>query len=269
MDNHPAERPAVEVVAVTDNKTLPAGTRPAPISQLSQALVAAQQSCPDIEKDAYNAFHRYHYASAEAIIAAAKKSLAAAGLALLPVEQTLNGFEREGENRYELHRRFALLHSSGECVGITSVWPVTPEKGRPLDKACAIAATLSLSYTLRDLLLMARVDAEDDLPARQDRPQPAATPQPAAAPKPPAKDGARAESPSDAEHDSLAMKLDALMKENGISAEKLAEWLVQAFGLNHWTKLNFVQKQQVLAGLEKRAVERRRQEGAAEGGAKS
>jgi hypothetical protein len=265
MNDLPAERPVIDAQVVEKNQLPPAGARPAPISQLSQALVAAQQSCPDIEKDAYNAFHRYHYASAEAIIAAAKKALAAAGLALLSVEQTLNGFEKEGENRYELHRRFALLHSSGECVGITSVWPVTPEKGRPLDKACAIAATLSLSYTLRDLLLLARVDAEDDLAARQDRPQPAATPQQAVTPKPPPQGGARAEPPSDADHDGLAMRLDVLLRETGESAETLSGWLVKAFGKNHWTKLDFFQKQRVIAGLEKRASEKRRQEATAGG----
>jgi hypothetical protein len=58
------------------------------------------------------------------------------------------------------------------------------------------------------------------------------------------------------------------MKENGVSAEQLAAWLVKAFGVNHWTRLNFLQKQQVLAGLEKRAVEKRR-ESAPEGGVKS
>jgi hypothetical protein len=47
------------------------------------------------------------------------------------------------------------------------VWPVTLERGRPLDKAVAIASTSSLGYLLRDLLLMARVDPGDEAAARQ------------------------------------------------------------------------------------------------------
>src|SRR5262249_25519895 len=91
VDNLPVERPDAESRAAQACRP-PAGPGPAGMGQLAQALGLAQQSCADVEKDAYNAFHRYHYASAEAIIAAAKKALAAAGLALLPVEQTLDGF---------------------------------------------------------------------------------------------------------------------------------------------------------------------------------
>lgn len=222
--------------------------------ELAKALATAQQKCRAVEKDAYNTFHRYHYASAEAIIAQAKDALAESGLALLPVEQTLSGFAREGEGRFELVRRFCLLHSSGEWMPISCAWPVCPEKGRPLDKATAIAATLSLSYLLRDLLLMPRVDPEDDAAARPDRP-PAASAPPE---KPAAKNGPTSEPPPNS--DRLAGRLDELLRETGTTTETLAGWLVKAFGVNHWTQLGITQKQQVIAGLEKRAVEKERSE---------
>jgi hypothetical protein len=47
---------------------------------------------------------------------------------------------------------------------------VVPERGRPLDKAFAVALTTSLSYLLRDLLQMPRGD-EADMNARNDLPQ--------------------------------------------------------------------------------------------------
>ena len=87
--------------------------------------------------------------------------------------------------------------------------PVLPEKGRPIDKAEAGARTYALSYFLRDLLLIPRVDEGSDVDQRDDRdrsgrataPRPAAVPAPKpavappapAAPPPPAADPKRAE----------------------------------------------------------------------------
>jgi hypothetical protein len=69
-----------------------------------------------------------------------------------------------------LVRQFLLLHTSGEERVLSTSWPVVPDKGRPLDKATASAATTSLAYLLRDLLLAPRVDPSDDLAGREDRP---------------------------------------------------------------------------------------------------
>jgi ERF superfamily protein len=138
-------------------------------AETAKALAAAVTSCHAVEKTAQNVFHRYKYASADAIIEEARKALADAGLALLPIEASLNGSEREGDDRFELVRTFALLHASGEVTPLRVVWPVCVEKGRPLDKATAIADTLSLSYLLRDLLMLPRVDPTDDMNARDDR----------------------------------------------------------------------------------------------------
>lgn len=138
-------------------------------AETAKALAQAIGACAAVPKEDYNSYHKYKYASADAIIEAGRKALADAGLALLPIEASLNGTERSGDDRFELVRTFALLHSSGEVTPLRVVWPVCVEKGRPLDKATAIADTLSLSYLMRDLLLMNRVDPSDDVNARVDR----------------------------------------------------------------------------------------------------
>lgn len=153
---------------------------PRSLGQLAGALAKAQAAVEAVPHDRRNDYHKYDYTSAEAIIREGKRALSASGLALVPVDQTLNGWEREGENRFELCRRFLLLHASGESCPVMVTWPVVPDRGRPLDKAVASAATTSLAYLLRDLLLMPRVDEADDLAGREDRP--AAKPAPVKAP---------------------------------------------------------------------------------------
>ncbi len=159
------------------------------LGHLARALATVQQKCRAVAKDARNEYHRYNYASSEAVITEAQRALAESGLAVLPVRQVLDGWQREGENRFELRRHFLLVHASGESMPLEVAWPVCPEKGRPLDKATAIAATLSLAYLLRDLCLMPRVDPSDELAGREDRPQPAAKVPPRKAPAPLPTDG--------------------------------------------------------------------------------
>jgi hypothetical protein len=133
---------------------------------LAKSLAAAQQRCRAASKDSRNSYHGYKYASSEAIITEAKAALADSGLSVTPMKQHI-------ENAV-LSREFLLMHESGESLSIATSWPIVPDKGRPLDKAVAIAATSSLAYLLRDLLLMPRVDDADDLPAQTDKQQPVA-----------------------------------------------------------------------------------------------
>ena len=157
---------------------------------LACALIEAQAKCRAVEKDRTNTFHRYKYTSAEAIIEEGKNTLSACGLALMPVGWHVNGHEKDGEDRFELEREFLLLHKSGESIPMKCHWPICPEKGRPLDKATAIADTVSLAYTIRDLLLMPRVDEADDMNNRDDTDKPA---EPTRAAQPaPAKNGSAA-----------------------------------------------------------------------------
>lgn len=137
---------------------------------LAKSLCKAVLACRSAEKDRRNEFHKYDYASSESILEEGRNALANAGVALIPVESSLVGWERSaGNERFELVRTFLLLDSSGECVPIRVTWPVVPDKGRPLDKATAAADTLSLAYLLRDLLQMPRVDPSDEVAARDDR----------------------------------------------------------------------------------------------------
>jgi hypothetical protein len=137
---------------------------------LSTALQKAQASVRAIAHDARNEYHHYAYTSVEAILTECKAALSAYGLTLLPTGQQI---VQIGE-QFVLTRAFTLLHTSGEERPLATSWPVVPEKGRPLDKAAASAATTSLAYLLRDLLLAPRVDPADDLAGREDRPQQAA-----------------------------------------------------------------------------------------------
>lgn len=164
----PAAQPALP--PATQTMQFPLAVQQYDLSQLAAGLLKAQQVCKAARKDAYNNFHRYHYASSEAVIIEGRAALAEGGLALMPIEQVVNGHEAKGADRYELVRKFLLIHTSGQARLIAVAWPIVEDKGRPLDKATAIASTLSLSFLLRDLLLMPRVDDSDEAAGRDDRP---------------------------------------------------------------------------------------------------
>jgi hypothetical protein len=141
-------------------------TTPRQGSELARALAAAQASIKAIPHDAQNQFMKYRYTSSESIIAECKNALAANGLALMPAGQSIT----VTDGQILLVRQFTLLHTSGEERQLSTAWPIVPDKGRPADKATASAATTSLAYLLRDLLLAPRVDPADDLAGREDRP---------------------------------------------------------------------------------------------------
>lgn len=141
------------------------------VAGLCAALVAAQAAARAVAKDAQNTFHRYKYASAEAIIAEAREALAASGLALMTVLRRFVAAAPDAPGgvigRVELH--YLLVHTSGETLPIESSTPVIPEKGRPADKAEAAAVTQDLAYLLRGLLLLPRDDDAAAIDARDDR----------------------------------------------------------------------------------------------------
>lgn len=210
--NTPAEPGRTAVVPANGNTLPPASPAPAPITlsrpvsetparlasppgpclNLAMALAKAQKQVRRVDHDATVNFGQtsYDYTSSEAVIEAAKDPLSEAGLALLPLEETLNGHEKEGANRFELECKFLLLHSSGESLPLVRHWPVCPDRGRALDKATAAASTLCLAYLLRDLLLMPRVAPEDEVPARNDTPQQQERPHKQAKKEPPPATGA-------------------------------------------------------------------------------
>ncbi len=150
---------------------------PAPtvsVAGLCAALVAAQAAARAVAKDAQNTFHRYKYASAEAIIAEAREALSGAGLAFLTLgwhfvaaQAGPDGFPGGVIGRVEVSYR--LVHTSGEAFDMACSTPVIPEKGRPADKAEAAALTANLAYMLRGLLLLPRDDEQAAIDARDDR----------------------------------------------------------------------------------------------------
>ena len=125
------------------------------------ALVQMQAAVKGVEKDGKNDFHRYKYATAEAIIEEAKPALAAAGVVVLPISAEIVRSERG--DAATLRRVFRVVVCADLGYDMTLDWPIIPEKGRPWDKAHAGALTSSLAYFLRDLLLMPRVEEGTDM----------------------------------------------------------------------------------------------------------
>ncbi len=157
---------------------------PPPSKTLLAALVVAQHEANPVTKSARNDYHKYNYASAEAIIQEAGEALSFAGLAAFPVsvERDPTALDHvwkkddKGEEFIDIPRRvrmtLAVVHcaSGEERLFVCSV-PVIPEKGRPEDKAEFGARTEMLAYALRDLLLLPRL-AEGTPSARNDTGEP-------------------------------------------------------------------------------------------------
>lgn len=136
------------------------------MKELYSALVHAQTKAQAVAKDSRNEFHRYAYASTEAIIEEARVALSAAGLALFPGRWALVA---DGAGNTTVKVEYHLAHTSGESQHLEVEMPVVPEKGRPIDKALATALTCSMGYLLRGLLLLPRVDPATEMDKRDDR----------------------------------------------------------------------------------------------------
>lgn len=146
-------------------------------SKIAAGIVAAQRALTAVGKDKTNTYHRYTYASAEAMVRACREALHAGGLAV-----THRWDISPNEGQLFILVDFMLVHEEGEHRVDRVTWPVVPEKGRPIDKAMAAALTSCMSYYLRGLLLVPRDD--DTMDDRDDR---AYTPPAAAKPRKKAK----------------------------------------------------------------------------------
>lgn len=161
------------------------------IANLAAALVKAQACAEAVAKSSINSFHRYKFASAEALIEEGRSALSSNGLALMTSSWDVVPSPIEGiTSRVVVH--YLLVHSSGESLELHAETSVLPEKGRPQDKAEATALTYNLGYFIRGLLLLPReeegaVDARDDRhreqrPIANTRPEPREAPPPVQAP---------------------------------------------------------------------------------------
>ena len=128
-------------------------------AKIATALVAAQKSLKGVHKTSTNNHHKYDYASSESIYAECRDALFEQGLIVVPLSSSAS----HAQDGTWLVRHYRVLHESGEHLDADQVWPVVPGNGRPLDKALASAATASLAYFLRDLLLLPRVEKGVDL----------------------------------------------------------------------------------------------------------
>lgn len=256
MSSSNALIPAAEPTAPLT--TLVRSTQP---SDLAKALASARDKCKAAPHDRTNNFHHYNYASAESIINAAKEALEGTGLSLVPAAPKMTVLGTGNMAIYSLSRAFALIHASGETLPLGTIeWPVIPDKGRPLDKAFAVALTSSLAYVYRDLLLMPRVAADEDMAGRDDRhaalaPAPATRPtQPP--PAPPAEQNQTLyealQSSEDAMpiSDAQELELAQLIRQTGTDGRKLC----QAFGIPVLKKLPSGKYAEVHAELMKRVA---------------
>lgn len=134
-------------------------------SNIAAALLKAQQALESVKKDATNSFHRYNYTSAEEMIGVCRKALHDHGLV---ATRATWGIDKDIGEFGCIVSTMTLMHAdSGERFDAPITWPIVPEKGRPMDKAIAAALTSSLSYWLRDLLMLPR--EEDGMDKRDDR----------------------------------------------------------------------------------------------------
>jgi len=199
-------------------------------SNIAGALLKAQQGIESVKKDATNSFHRYNYTSAEEMIGACRKALHDQGLV---ATRATWGIDKEIGEFGAVVSTMTLMHAdSGERIDAPITWPIVPEKGRPMDKAIAAALTSSLSYWLRDLLMLAR--EEEGMDKRDDRdyqpkklpPIDSLPPLTNARPVPPlSKEVTPSEPPADPDlsptPDALRKKLAMLMERDGITKDEV------------------------------------------------
>lgn len=145
------------------------------MENLYKALVKAQAEVPEPPKDGHNKFSNYDYTTAETMIRICKKTLGENGLALIPLGTEIGRIEDDSgmDKLYIFKRGYTLAHVSGENVKMTQSYPICPTKSNnwkpedprfamDYDKSTSAAATTTLAYFLRDLLLVPRADEEVD-----------------------------------------------------------------------------------------------------------
>ena len=205
---------------------------PPSIPKLAKALADAQKRCKAAVKDAYNKHHDFWYASAESIITEAKLALAETGLSPLLHSPRLKTSTAGNFAYYEMVRRVGLAHESGEFVYLDDLnWPLELHKGLTLATAFAIAITTSLSYFLRDLLLMPRIALAENQDA-----------------------GGEADDPSERSVVLISapdqQAIEDLVKDMAIQLVAFAERLQELYGTQHLAELTAEQGKELLVKLQ-------------------
>lgn len=142
------------------------GTQTCFPSEIALGLWHAQQQLKAVRKASENKFHGYKYAGAEDVITSSRSVLHEQGLIVMRDSAQLD--VREGGKSAVLLSTFIVASKCGQAMVHDQSFPVVPGNGRPMDKAVAAAMTTSMSYFLRDLLMIPRVDGEE-VDVRDDR----------------------------------------------------------------------------------------------------
>lgn len=131
--------------------------------ELTQALFRVQQRMPEVPKTGWNDHHKYAYASAEAVMGAARELLLEEGVlfSLSDTEVLVVGEQvvLQATFRFELG-----LHSRV----MTMALPIHVSPKRPIDKAALACLTELRGYCLVHALMISRTDAPD-VSGREDR----------------------------------------------------------------------------------------------------
>ena len=120
-------------------------------NNIDKALLRAQAAVAGVQKNARNDFAGYDYVSADGMVGQLRQILLNEGLVF-------------GRRTWEIVEDNVVSHlflshaESGERWQWTASMPIVITKGRPADKSVLGALTTCLSYVLRDLLLVPRVD---------------------------------------------------------------------------------------------------------------
>lgn len=126
------------------------------MKNLQAALMRAQKSLDGVQKTSTNKFSNYDYVSAEDMVTSARKALHNAGL--------VAGRKAWNYEKDKVICTFFIAHpESGEELTGSTEFPSVPRKGTPEDKAIATALTSSLSYFLRDVLLLPRFPKNENM----------------------------------------------------------------------------------------------------------
>jgi len=140
------------------------------IGELQTALRYAQAAITSLEHDARNEFAGFDYVSSERIIEEARRVLLEHGLVICRLGYTFTSANEVGEG--STLSTFSVMLPGVAAMEIQWPFPYVVGKGKPLDKAIATSLTTGLAYFLRDLLMIPRKGADDDMNVREDAHEP-------------------------------------------------------------------------------------------------
>lgn len=145
-------------------------------ADLAAGLLKAQAEAIPVGKASLNEHHGYRYVSAEDIISEGRAALRAGGLSLFVAGWRLESLEKpiasadgKSDAAARVVVKYVLVHVGGHAYSWEASSYIIPGKGRPADKAELGAITANLSYTIRGLLLLPRVDEQVAIELRNDR----------------------------------------------------------------------------------------------------